>query len=175
MRHGGHGWDPKSPPTLADMQGGLDAAGNVVAWDANYLIAAQSGTLDDFPLLAAALSGVERRGAYTGNLQQNTAAPYAFPANLTSVHRMKSPVLRTSRVCTPGRMQNTFATESFMDELACTAGADPLQFRLKYLSDPRAHAVLSGAAGRMADARGSECGRRQRQIDARPRYLLRTL
>jgi hypothetical protein len=40
MRHGGHGWDRKSPPTLVDMQGGLDAAGNVVAWDANYLIAA---------------------------------------------------------------------------------------------------------------------------------------
>ncbi|HEV7619560.1 MAG TPA: molybdopterin cofactor-binding domain-containing protein [Burkholderiaceae bacterium] len=146
MRHDEHGWDPKSPPTLVDMQGGLDAVGNVVAWDANYLIAAQSGTLDDFPLLAATLSGVERKGAYTGNLQQNAAAPYAFPANLTSVHRMNSPVLRTSHVRTPGRMQNTFATESFMDELAYAAGADPLQFRLRYLSDPRAHAVLSGAA-----------------------------
>jgi CO/xanthine dehydrogenase Mo-binding subunit len=144
----------------------------VVAWDANYLIAAQSGTLDDFPLLAATLSGVERKGAYTGNLQQNAAAPYAFPANLTSVHRMKSPVLRTSCVCTSGRMQNTFSTESFRDELAYAAGADPLQFRLKYLSDPRAHAVLSGTAGRMADARGSECGCRQRQADARPRYFL---
>jgi nicotinate dehydrogenase subunit B len=150
MRHDEHGWDPKSPPTIVDLRGGLDAQGNVVAWDADFLIAAQAGTLDDFPLIAASLSGVERKGAYTGNLQQNAAVPYAFANNNSVAHRVQTPVLRTSHVRTPGRMQNTFATESFMDEMAHAAGADPLEFRLRYLSDPRARAVLEGVA-KLAD------------------------
>jgi nicotinate dehydrogenase subunit B len=146
MRHDEHGWDPKSPPTLVDMQGGLDAAGNVVAWDANYIIAAQAGTLDEYPLLAATLSGLERKGTFTGNLIQNAAVPYAFPNNLSIGTRVNKPVLRTSHVRSPGRMQNAFASESFIDEMAHAAGADPLQYRLKYLSDPRARAVLEGVA-----------------------------
>ena len=146
MRHDEHGWDPKSPPTLVDMQGGLDGARKLVAWDADFMIAAQNGTIDDFPLLAATLSGVERKGAYTGNLQQNSAVPYQISNTRTALKRVSTPVLRTSHVRSPGRMQNTFANESFMDELAYAAGADPLQYRLAYLTDPRARAVLEGVA-----------------------------
>ena len=43
-------------------------------------------------------------------------------------------------------MQNTFANESFIDELAAAAGADPLEYRLRYLTDPRERAVLEAAA-----------------------------
>ena len=43
-------------------------------------------------------------------------------------------------------MQNTFANEAFMDELAAAAGADPLEFRMKYLDDPRGIEVLKRVA-----------------------------
>ncbi len=146
MREDEHGWDPKSPPTLVDMEGGIDAGGQVTAWRSEFFIAHRVGTLDDFPLLAATLSGVPRKGNYTGNLENNAEPPYAFPNALTEVHRLNNNMLRTSHLRTPGRMQNTFANEVFVDELAAAAGADPFRFRLKYLTDPRGQTALSAAA-----------------------------
>jgi CO/xanthine dehydrogenase Mo-binding subunit len=46
----------------------------------------------------------------------------------------------------PARIQNTFANESFIDELAYTAGADPVAFRLAHLTDQRLIAVINLAA-----------------------------
>src|SRR3546814_1491931 len=45
-------------------------------------------------------------------------------------------------------MQNTYANEAFMDELAAAAGADPVEFRLRYLKDPRGAEVIKAAAER---------------------------
>ncbi len=146
MRSDEHGWDPKSPPTLVDMEGGLDAQGLPVAWRSEFFIAQANGTLDDFPLLAAVLSGVKRTGYYTGNLQKNADVLYQFPNIQTEVHRLADTAFRTSHLRTPGRMQNTFANEAFFDEMAAAAGADPLQWRLTYLKEPRARAVLEDVA-----------------------------
>ena len=46
----------------------------------------------------------------------------------------------------PGGLQNNFAIESFMDELAAAQGVDPIDFRLRYLEDARAVATLKAAA-----------------------------
>ena len=46
--------------------------------------------------------------------------------------------LRVSALRTLGAYANIFAIESFMDELAAEAGVDPVEFRLRHLSDPRA-------------------------------------
>jgi CO/xanthine dehydrogenase Mo-binding subunit len=46
----------------------------------------------------------------------------------------------------PERLQNTFAHESFVDELAAVAKADPIEFRLRHLRDPRLIAVVQAAA-----------------------------
>ena len=146
MRADEHGWDPKSPPTLVDLEGGLDADGKPVAWRSEFFIAQAKGTLEEFPLLAAVLSGVRRTGYYTGNLQRNADVLYQFPHIQTEVHRLADTAFRTSHVRTPGRMQNTFANESFFDELAAAAGADPLAWRLTYLKEPRAKAVLEDVA-----------------------------
>lgn len=150
MREDELGWDPKSPPTVVDFEAGLDTSGNVSAWRSQFIIAHREGTLDDFPLLAAVSSGVPRKGHYTGNLENNAASPYSFPNAHTEVRRVNNNGLRTAHLRTPGRMQNTFANESFMDELAAAAGADPLHFRLKYLPDARGQTVLATVA-RMAN------------------------
>jgi nicotinate dehydrogenase subunit B len=64
------------------------------------------------------------------------------------VHWLNSSPIRASALRGLGSPQNTFANESFMDELATGAGVDPLEFRLRHLSDPRAKAVLEAAAKR---------------------------
>jgi CO/xanthine dehydrogenase Mo-binding subunit len=146
MRADEHGWDPKSPPMTVDMQAALDDSGMPVAWKTEFFIAQAHGTLDEFPLLAAVLSGVKRTGYYTGNISKNSDVLYAFPNVKTEVHRMMDTAFRTSHLRTPGRMQNTFANESFFDEVAAAGRADPLRLRLKYLKDPRSRAVLEDVA-----------------------------
>jgi CO/xanthine dehydrogenase Mo-binding subunit len=49
---------------------------------------------------------------------------------------------RSSALRSLGAYANVFAIESFLDELALRAGVDPIEFRLRYLKDPRARAVL---------------------------------
>lgn len=146
MREDEHGWDPKSPPLVVDMAGAVDGAGFISAWHGEFFMPTHTGSLDDFPLLAAVASGVPRRGPYTGSIQQNAPAPYEISNALVEVHRLKDTPLRPSHLRTPGRMQNTYANESFMDELAAAARQDPLLFRMKHLSGERAMAVLNGVA-----------------------------
>src|SRR5262249_24343895 len=52
---------------------------------------------------------------------------------------------RSSHLRSPGRIENSFANEGFMDVLAAAANADPAEFRLRYLKDPRAIDVLQAA------------------------------
>ena len=54
--------------------------------------------------------------------------------------------LRTSALRTLGAYANVFALESFIDEIAIAADADPVEFRLRYLKDARARAVIEAAA-----------------------------
>src|SRR6202011_4336065 len=53
---------------------------------------------------------------------------------------------RPAWIRSPGRLQNTFANESFIDEIAAALGADPLEFRLKYIADPRGKELLERLA-----------------------------
>ena len=76
----------------------------------------------------------------------NSAIPYIFPNIKTVAHLLAEEPLRWSWVRSPGRMQNTFANESFVDELAAFVGADPLDFRLSHLKDPRAVELLTRLA-----------------------------
>jgi CO/xanthine dehydrogenase Mo-binding subunit len=146
MRHDEHGWDPKGPPTLVELKAGLDAAGNVVAWQSEFWIPKAVITSSP-PSIAATLAGLPSRDDINpGNIFQNSAIPYSF-ANVHAVcHRLESTPFRPSWIRTPGRMQNTYANEAFMDELAAAAQADPIQFRLRYLTDARGVEVLKAAA-----------------------------
>lgn len=85
-----------------------------------------------------------------GGAQRNAVPLYDFPRWTIAKNRVTEMPLRTSSMRALGAFGNVFAIESFMDELAFEAGEDPLAFRLRHLSEPRARAVLERAAA-MAD------------------------
>ena len=145
MREDEHGWDPKGPPTLIDVEAALDAKADIVAWSGQFFIPA--GGAGNVPLVAAELAGLPHETTYSpGNIHQNSAIPYEFPNISTVAHRLAETPFRPSWIRTPGRMQNTFANEAFIDELAAAAGADPLEFRLRHLKDPRGIELLERLA-----------------------------
>jgi isoquinoline 1-oxidoreductase len=74
-------------------------------------------------------------------------SPYDVPHKRSEAVASRPP-LRHGAYRALASTGNSFARESFMDELAAAAGADPLEFRLKHLSDPRLRAVLEEAARR---------------------------
>lgn len=140
-----HGWDPKGPPTLVDLRAGMDASGNVTAWESDFFIPQQTEKSFMVPLIAANLAGLPAKDDIApGNVFQNSNIPYKF-ANIKAVcRRLETTPFRPSWIRTPGRMQNTYANECFMDELAAAAGVDPFDFRIKYLdpADKRGLEVL---------------------------------
>jgi nicotinate dehydrogenase subunit B len=108
----------------------------VTAWDSEFFIPQQTAGGFLVPLVAASLSGMPAADhTAPGNIFQNSAIPYRFPSVKTVCHRLETTPFRPSWIRTPGRMQNTYANECFIDELAAAAGADPIDFRVKYL-DP---------------------------------------
>ena len=131
-----HGWDPKGPPTLIDLRAALDGSGTVTAWESEFFIPQQTDKSFLVPLVPATLAGLPAKPDIApGNIFQNSNIPYKF-ANIKAVcHRLETTPFRPSWIRTPGRMQNTYANECFLDELAAAANADPIEFRLKYL-DP---------------------------------------
>jgi nicotinate dehydrogenase subunit B len=139
---------PKSPPRTMDMEAGLDAQGNVVAWTGDFYIALNHIAAFkplDFPLLAATETGIPRPGNWVGFLFQNSGQPYQFPNIRVNTRHIAEAFFRSSHLRSPGRIENSFANEGFMDELAAAAKADPAEFRLRYLKDPRAIEVVQAA------------------------------
>jgi nicotinate dehydrogenase subunit B len=133
-----HGWDPKGPPTLIDLRAAMDAAGDVTAWESEFFIpqAVPVKPLGVVPLIAATLSKLPVDDNITpGSIFQNSNIPYKFANIKTICHRLETTPFRPSWIRSPGRMQNTFANECFIDELAAAAKIDPIAYRLKYL-DP---------------------------------------
>ena len=139
---------PKSPPRAIDFEGGIDANGNIVSWNADFYIALNHIAAFkplDFPLLAATETGIPKPGNWVGFLFQNAAQPYASPNVRVDTHHVAETFFRSSHLRSPGRVENSFANEGFVDELAAAAGIDPAEFRLKHLKDPRAEAVIRAA------------------------------
>lgn len=136
MRADEHVWDPKGAPTLIDLEAGLDASGEVIAWHSEFYIPEGAG--EPVTLLPAQLAALPRSTSLEpGNIAHNSAIPYDLANRYTVCHRLTETPFRPSWIRSPGRMQNTFANESFLDELAAASGVDPLQFRLRHLKDSR--------------------------------------
>jgi CO/xanthine dehydrogenase Mo-binding subunit len=145
MREDEHGWDPKGPPTLYDYRAAIDAQGNVIGWQSEAFLPDRP---KDFAvaLLPAELAGLPTDPSHPGNIFQSLAIPYAFPNIRATVHWLAETPFRPSWIRTPGRMQNTFGNESFIDEIVAATGADPFEFRLKNMKDPRGAELLNALA-----------------------------
>ena len=142
---------PKSPPRAIDMEAGFDKDGNLQAWSADFHIALNHIVAFkplDFPLLAASDLGMPKPGNWVGFLFQNAGAPYALPNIRVNTRHVEKAFFRSAHLRSPGRIENSFANESFMDELAAAANADPAEFRMRYLKDPRGLAVINAAMKR---------------------------
>jgi CO/xanthine dehydrogenase Mo-binding subunit len=142
-------WEPKAPAMVMEVHGGLDAQGRVAAWDYQVWSPSHVARARASEQLVAGQLINGRASSHFGfsfGAERNAPTNYSFPNQRVTVHYIAESPLRASSFRSLGGGENTFANESFMDELAAAAGADPLDFRLRHLADERARAVLKAAA-----------------------------
>jgi CO/xanthine dehydrogenase Mo-binding subunit len=164
-----HGWEPLTPAMVHNMRGGVTGA-SCMAWEHSVYSPTHNsrpslggaGNLLPMQSLGAAPADAPALGANT--ITRNAPVTYSFANNRLIRNFVKSFNLvpgtrkaalplswslpRTSALRGLGGFSNSFANESFMDELAKKANADPLAFRLQHTSDARAAAVMQAAAER---------------------------
>lgn len=139
-------WDPKGPAQLLDVRGGVDKDGNIVAWESSATgPAGPQWTGSPLATVAAGLAQAAPQGQGVP-VVQNLDPGYAMPNMRITGRQLKDTPLRLSNLRAPGKIGTIFAVESFMDELAAATASDPIAFRKKGLSDPRALAVIDRAA-----------------------------
>jgi CO/xanthine dehydrogenase Mo-binding subunit len=145
-----HGLDPKGPAQLLELRAAVDKDDEIAAWETQAWLPISTSNLPNIPLLAVDAAGLPQTpGRITGLIYQNVDPPYAMPNLNAVVHWIADAPLRTSPLRAPGKIANTFAVESFTDEIAALARVDPLEFRLRRLTNPRGLEVLRRVAARM--------------------------
>lgn len=150
-------WAPLGSAMAVDVEAGIDPGGKVATWSYDVWSqghAGRPGHAGGPGLLAAA--HLERPHPLPppadpppqagGGTARNAQPIYTFPWRRIHGHRALRAPLRSSALRALGAFMNVFAIESFMDELAVAAGADPMTYRLAHLADPRARAVVTAAA-----------------------------
>ncbi len=162
MRHEETVWDTKGPAFAIDIRGGLDDAGNLVGLDYRARIAnyAHVGYNQADTVLIAQLMGIRPERPSPGG-GRGPDAMYHISNRREETRAVRFPLafetpLRTGNLRDPNGPQTAFAGESFIDELAAAANADPVEFRLRLLrgtdeDDPtfrraRSIAVVEAAA-----------------------------
>ncbi len=166
-------WENYGLPFLVNQRAGVDATGTIVAWDYEGWTASRGGRpgyQTPGNVVTGSLAGFTP-AAFTPRTPappptepldngENTAPSYVagrvgteargagvVKSERVLMHRVQSPFF-TGPLRSPERLQNTFAHECFMDEIAARVAADPVAFRLKHLTDAR----ISGALREVAKA-----------------------
>ena len=157
MREDEFGWEPYGSAMVMKLQARVDASGQVVDWQHETWSHPHStrpgGTgsnlLAGWDIANPVPMGAPINGAQPAGAADRNAVPlYVFPNQRIILHYLPEMPLRTSALRTLGAYANVFALESFIDELAVAANADPVEFRLRHMRDPRARAVIEAAAGK---------------------------
>jgi nicotinate dehydrogenase subunit B len=155
MRADNTQWGTKSPPIAARLRGTVQA-GAIVALDAHIRqfngneIFSQPSAPGTF--IAGQMAGFANDAVtYEFGQYGSNSAKYDIP-NLRSTVELLAPFtpanspLRTAHMRDPEGPGITFIIESFVDELAAHAGADPIAFRIEHLKNPRHIAALQSVA-----------------------------
>jgi CO/xanthine dehydrogenase Mo-binding subunit len=164
-------WGPLGPAMVVDIAVDLDEAGHVQRWQHDVWSNGHSHRPGPAgaPLLAATHveAAVPTQPASDPPLQngggsgRNAVPLYDLPGQLVRTHRLQTMPLRTSALRALGAHLNVYAIESVVDELAALADVDPVEYRLRMLTDERARAVLQAAAERAgwgSGGRGPDVG-----------------
>jgi nicotinate dehydrogenase subunit B len=154
MREQEHAWEPFGPAMVTKLKASLDGNGAIADWNfevwsnthsmrpggAGSMLAAQH-MAQPFAVPAAKPIPLPEGGG-----DRNAIPIYKFPNARVVHHFIPDMPVRISAMRALGAYHNVFSIESFMDELAVAAGADPVEFRLKHLDDPRGRDVINKAA-----------------------------
>ena len=144
------GWDPKGPPQLLELRATLTPEGRIDAWETEMWLPRATANLEWIPLVSPQAAGLKQPvGQSVGLVTQNGDPSYPANAVKVHVHWLGAAPLRPSNIRAPGKVANCFAVESFVDELAARAKADPIQFRLRDLANPRGREVIERVARMM--------------------------
>ena len=138
-----HLWEPKGAAQWMQVRGGLKAGGSIAAYDFSTAYPSNGA-----PTLALLLTRTIDPVAQAFEMGDRTARPPYKIDNLRVTVNDMAPILRASWLRGVSALPNSFAHESYVDELATEAGADPVEFRLQHLDDPRARELLAATAKR---------------------------
>ena len=154
MREQEHAWEPFGPAMVTKLKASLDGNGAISDWNfevwsnthsmrpggAGSMLAAQHIAQPYSPPAPRPIPLPEGGG------DRNAIPIYKFPNAKVVHHFIPEMPLRISAMRALGAYHNVFSIESFMDELAFAAGADPVEFRLKHLDDKRGREAIEKAA-----------------------------
>jgi CO/xanthine dehydrogenase Mo-binding subunit len=164
-------WENYGLAFVIDQQVGLDAGNNIVTWDyvgwspakggrpgANNPGNVASGNAAGYNIQGFAPRSPAPAPAGDFDNGNNVASSYVTGCvgsqcggtGIVKSERFLSKVIEspffTGPLRSPNRLQNTFAHESFLDEIAASVKADPVEYRLRHLRDPRLREVVTAAA-----------------------------
>jgi nicotinate dehydrogenase subunit B len=158
MRDDEFAWEPFGSAMSISIQAGLAEDGSIIDWEYDLWS-------DSFNMRPGLPGGVNLLAAWhmaqpfqpsppgelplpSGGADRNAVPYYDFPRQRITEHFLPTMPLRVSALRSLGAFANVFATESFIDELAAIGGVDPVEYRLRHLTDERARAVIRAAADR---------------------------
>ena len=151
-----HAWEPFGPAMVTEVMASLDASGRIVDWHFEIWSNTHNNRIENAgrlmptwflkePLVPAPPKPIPMP---EGGGDRNSIPLYRIPNVRVQHHFLPEMPIRVSAMRSLGAYQNVFSIESAMDELAAAAHADPVEFRLRHLDDPRAHDVIVSAARR---------------------------
>jgi CO/xanthine dehydrogenase Mo-binding subunit len=149
-------WSPFGSAMAVHIGAGVDAGGRIVDWKHevwSHTHIKRPGWGEGVNLLAAwmidpplPVPPAKDMPLPAGGADRNAVPLYGFGHDEVVYHFIEQMPLRVSALRTLGAHANVFAIESMLDEIARALGADPLEYRLRHLNDPRARAVIEAAA-----------------------------
>jgi len=163
-------WENYGTAFVIEQRAGLDSDGGIITWDHESwtpILGGRPGASNPGNVITGFLAGFEPAAFAartpapdpTGFGNSSNAAPSyvtgcvggrcggtgAVTSQRVLTHNVRS-LFWTGPLRSPARLQNTFAHESFMDEIAALVKADPVEYRLRHLHDARLLEVVKAAA-----------------------------